>query len=463
MWFRSLFRTPKSPSHVPKWRRPVTLRPQVEPLEDRTVPAFLSPVDHVAGPPADQAARAVTVMTRNLYVGADLFPLTGAISTGDPSAIIEAVSAVWAGVLSTNFPERAEALADEIARAQPLLVGLQEVSLFRTGAPDSFFGNPTRAEHVELDYLEILLRELNERGLRYAPVAVTQNVDAELTGFVAPGVLRDIRLTDRDVILARTDLPASQLRLSNIQAANFATNLTVPVGGTGQFFTNLCGWGAVDVKVRGKTFRFINTHLQVESPNPVANAIQVAQARELLTGPASTPLPVILVGDFNSRADGTGTATYSVLRGAGFDDVWSQTHPDELGNTFGHDADLRNTTVNFTQRIDLVLYRGDPRPFDADVVGDELPDRTPSRLWPSDHGGVVATLGVHVRPVHEPKKGFLRTDDQGDQPRIHLISVLAHEIDPQLGEDHGLDGLMGFGLGVGEYGVSVRETWERNQ
>jgi endonuclease/exonuclease/phosphatase family metal-dependent hydrolase len=437
MWLSSLFRTPKSPSPVQKGRRSATFRPHVEPLEDRTVPATLSPADHLAGPPTEQAARAVTVMTRNLYVGADIAPLGGAIATGDPSAILGAVSTFWAGVLSTNFPQRAAALADEIADAQPLLIGLQEVSLFRTGAPDSFFGNPTRAEQVELDYLDILLGELGERGLHYAPVAVTQNVDAELTGFVAPGVLRDIRLTDRDVILARTDLPASQLRLSNVQTANFATNLTVPIGATGQLFTNLCGWGAIDVQVRGKPFRFINAHLQAESPNPLVNAIQVAQARELLTGPAGTPLPVVLVGDFNSRADGTGTATYGLLRGAGFDDAWSQTHPEEPGNTFGHDADLRNATVNFTQRLDLVLCRGDLRALDADVVGDELADRTPSGLWPSDHGGVVATLGAHVRPLPDPKKGSLRGDDPGRQHREHLIAVPAHEIGLQLGEDRG--------------------------
>jgi endonuclease/exonuclease/phosphatase family metal-dependent hydrolase len=276
-------------------------------------------------------------------------------------------------------------------------------------------------------------------------------------------VLRDIRLTDRDVILARTDLPASQLRLSNIQTANFATNLTVPIGATGQLFTNLCGWGAVDVKVRGKTFRFINTHLQVESPNPLANAIQVAQAGELLTGPASTPLPVILVGDFNSRADGTGTATYSLLLAAGFHDVWSQTHPNELGNTFGHNAELRNTTVNFTQRIDLVLYRGDLRAFDADVVGDELADRTSSGLWPSDHGGLVATFGIHVRPVQDPKQGRLRTDNQGDQPRIPPITVPASATARHLGDDDGLEGLAGFALRVRDCWVSVWETWESNQ
>src|SRR5262249_20114901 len=155
---------------------------------------------------------------------------------------------------------------------------------------------------------------------------------------------------------------------------------------------------------------------------------QISQARELLTGPTCTPLPVILVGDFNSRADGTGTATYSLLRSAGFDDAWSQTHPKEPGNTFGHDANLRNTTVNFNQRLDLVLSRGDLRALDADVVGDELADRTPSGLWPSDHGGVVATLGVHVRPVHEPKQPCLRACNQGDRHHSDRVTVLAHEI-----------------------------------
>jgi hypothetical protein len=105
---------------------------------------------------------------------------------------------------------------------------------------------------------------------------------------------------------------------------------------------------------------------------------------------------VILVGDYNSKADGTGTPTYSNLIGAGFTDAWSVTHPEELGNTFGQEPLLLNTTVELTQRIDLVLFRGSLSDslsaVNSDVVGDELEDRTPSGLWPSDHAGVVTTL-----------------------------------------------------------------------
>jgi hypothetical protein len=348
-----------------------------------------------AAPDQPTDSQHITVMTRNLYLGADLTQAIGAIFSGDHSAITDATTAAWASVVATNFPERAKVLADEMAHSQPQLVGLQEVSLYRTGPPDTFSENPTPARRVRLDYLEILLQELNERGLHYAPVAVTKNFDVENPGYTAPGVLQDIRLTDRDVILARTDLPASELKLSNVQTANFYANASLPIGATGQHVTILRGWGSVDVTSRGHKFRFINTHLEQEGP---FNQIQVAQGNEILSGPANTSLPVILVGDFNSRADGTGTLTYSNLTGAGFTDAWSVTHPEELGNTFGHEPLLLNTTVDLTQRIDLVLFRGSLSnslsALDADVVGDELDDRTPSGLWPSDHAGLMARIGL---------------------------------------------------------------------
>ena len=369
-------------------------------VEDLTgsLPATLA-----AAPDRPTDSQHITVMTRNLYLGADLDQAILAIFSGDQEAITEAATAVWASVVATNFPERAEVLAKEIAQSQPHLVGLQEVSLYRTGPPDTFSDNPTPARRVRLDYLEILLQELNEQGLHYAPVAVTKNFDVENPGDIDLGVeqnIQDIRLTDRDVILARTDLPTSQLKLSNVQTANFHTNASLPIGDTGQFVTISRGWGSVDVTSGGHKYRFINTHLEQEGPfsDHPFNQVQVAQGNEILSGPANTSLPVILVGDYNSRADGTGTPTYSNLTGAGLTDAWSVTHPGELGNTFGYEP-LLNTTVELTQRLDLVLFRGSLSDslsaVNSDVVGDDPDeDRTPSGLWPSDHAGVVATLRV---------------------------------------------------------------------
>jgi endonuclease/exonuclease/phosphatase family metal-dependent hydrolase len=329
-------------------------------------------------------------MTRNLYLGADMESVVRAARTDDPSALVNAASIAWATVVKTDFPARAEALAREIEQAQPLLVGLQEVSLYRTGPIDSSSGTPPNAEAVKYDYLKILCQQLEERGLPYKPVAVNKNFDVEFPGITAKG-LQDIRLTDRDVILALTDTGRTVLKLSNVRTANFTRNVSLPIGLSGLSVPLTRGWGSVDVTTAGgKTLRFINTHLEAYD-----NEVQGLQGEELLDGPAKTDLPVILLGDFNSRAHGTGTPTYGNLIRAGFKDAWSVTHPNEPGYTFGHLPDLSNTTTDgfLTERIDLVLFRGALNALDADVVGEELSARTPSGLWPSDHAGVVAKLG----------------------------------------------------------------------
>jgi endonuclease/exonuclease/phosphatase family metal-dependent hydrolase len=107
---------------------------------------------------------------------------------------------------------------------------------------------------------------------------------------------------------------------------------------------------------------------------------------------------LVLAGDVNSRGDNTGTATYALLRGpGGFDDAWSAVHPGNPGYTWGQDADLRNPASKLSERLDFVLMRGDVAAKSADVLGDEMDDKTAGGLWPSDHAGVAATLVLHPR------------------------------------------------------------------
>lgn len=341
--------------------------------------------------------RDFTVMSQNLYIGTDLNPVIAALSTGDPDTFIPAVSAGWQQVVASNFEERADTLADQVLENQPTLIGLQEVALWQTGAPF----DPAPAENEEFDFLDIVLNELAEHGLRYTTISVATNFSAEVPGFTDladPTSLSDIRFTDRDVILARSDLKTSDLKLSNAQAENFETNRFFPLPpqlGDGIEITR--GWTSVDVKIRGKEFRMINTHLENILPG-TGTAIQVAQAQELLVGPADTELPTIMLGDFNSRADQNGDV-YQLVTGSGFSDVWTQTHPGEDGFTCCHDADLRNDVVDFSEgRIDWVLYRGDFLPLEMDLFNEELNDRTPSGLWASDHAGLVASLVVSPLP-----------------------------------------------------------------
>lgn len=319
--------------------------------------------------------RQVTVMTQNLYLGTDLNPIFGAPSL---PALFAAVGAGWLQVQSNDFPARAQAIADQIAAAKPDLVGLQEAELYRTDVPPD--GSATPAETVAYDFIQLLVDALAQRGLSYEPVDVFNGTDVELPAGLPPTL--DVRFTDRVTMLARTDEKTADLKLSNAQTGAYPTALTLPtVGGP---ITAHRGWVSVDVKIRGKRFRLITTHLEAFSP-----LVRNPQAAELLAGPANTDLPVVAVGDFNS-GPGTDLGAYNVLLAGGFLDGWPSANG--AGLTCCHPNDLHTPSPTLTKRVDLVLTRGGFETVSADVLGEEPGDRTPSGLWPSDHAGLVATL-----------------------------------------------------------------------
>jgi hypothetical protein len=336
------------------------------------------------GPPAGagdaKGGPPVTVMTRNLYLGSELTGLFAA-RTGDE--LVAAASQVWANVLASDFPARAEVLAQEVATDKPLLIGLQEVSLFTAvGAGGT----------ISIDFLDILLDALADAGLHYEAVAIAPAFEGTLPAIDPTLGFVQATLIDRDVILVRADVPPAQLTVLDEQVGLFDAALELPVLGEALRIDR--GWGYVDVRVRNREFRFVNTHFEAFDPGEF---IRVQQAQELLDGPLVTDLPVVLLGDFNSDANDGGLA-YGILTGpGGFEDVWSLTNPGEPGLTCCHDADLRNDEVELHSRIDLVLIRDGVRARDAHVVGIDPTLRTPDGLWPSDHAGVVSRVMITAR------------------------------------------------------------------
>lgn len=358
--------------------------------------------------------KAVTVMTRNLYLGANLQPVFDAMISGNRDAIVAAVTEIWRKVGSTNFPARAGGIAQEVEQAQPDLIGLQEAVLWRSQTPADLVGG--NAARVEYDFVQILLDALAARGLHYAVIAEERGVDVELPGYLSAanallGLLSDIRLTDREVILARTDLRMSELKLSNAQTGHYATNFRFPVNGT--TFVETRGWASVDAEVRGNDFRFITTHLEEVLPGPidVSGPIRQAQAVELLAGPANTSLPVVLVADGNSNANGDATtAAYSTLRAAGFADAWLEAKPAKPQvSTCCADEQLLSPTLPVAGddegRLELVLYRGsgDFGTLGIDLLGNNAATDKVSNgqtlIWPSDHAGVAARLEIHSSTI----------------------------------------------------------------
>jgi endonuclease/exonuclease/phosphatase family metal-dependent hydrolase len=370
----------RSPRSRPAARGRQADSPRVEQLEDR---CLLSTVPVLAG------TTGVTVMSYNIYQGSELDAIVAAPTV---QAIPAAVSRVWAGVQATNFPQRALALSKEIAAAAPDLIGLQEAALWRIQTPGTAFSaHPTPATKVVYDFIDILVKDLAARGLHYAPVAVSPSFDGQLPDAAGD----DIRLTDRVAILARTDKAAGPLQISNVQTHKFTINATIPLGGAnGPKFTIYNSWASVDVTRNGDTFRFVTTHLDSNVP-----AINDAEARELLAGPAKTNLPVILSGDFNSPANGSGPKGYADALQAGFKDAWLQTNPHSPGFTWGQAQNLLNPKSQLSERIDYVLTHGGVQAVSMKVGGASPSDRTASGLWPSDHAGIVATLQIphHVK------------------------------------------------------------------
>lgn len=352
--------------------------------------------------PPQRQGKPLTVMTRNLYLGADLTrALAAAAAPPDRQleVLIAATTTIRAIVDQTNFPLRAQQLAREIDRHDPDLIGLQEVALWRRG--------PVGAEAtvVDYDFLQLLLDALAARGEHYRVASVQQESDVSAPAFLG-GELQTARLTMRDVVLERR---RNGVWVQSASSANYVTRIPVTIAG--QTLAFIRGYNAVDVRAGGQTVRFINTHLESESSD-----VAFAQASELLAGPAApgNGLPTILACDCNTdplnatRKPGETHAhqdPYLLLTGpGGFTDEWLLFAPAEAGFTSGL-SELVNDTpeeaaARFDHRIDFVFGRradGSPMPVQwAAVTGKDPDERTPAtpigRLWPSDHAGAVVRL-----------------------------------------------------------------------
>lgn len=341
------------------------------------------------------AAEELTVMTRNLYLGADLIPLIKAQTNAQFEL---AVSEILGTIDNNSFPERAAALAAEIVEKKPHLVGLQEVLNFTIDGVNSIppFYN----------YLQVLLDALDNRGAQYSAVAVVKNLD-----LVFPFGINLIGALDRDVILARDDVkesvvvltglcPESQVSINgcNYQSAASLPNPLKPLDN----IVIKRGFVAIDALVDGFPVRFVNTHLELREFG-LLQAAQASELTQILAALNSGGAPIIVVGDFNSDPRdpiqilagpaGPIVPPYLQLKEAGFVDAWTQHRPGNPdGYTCCQEEDLVNRKSVLDERVDLIFSSEEPEKVKVHLVGDKIPDKTPSGLWPSDHAGVVGRM-----------------------------------------------------------------------
>lgn len=359
-----------------------------------------------------RAKAPVRVMTRNVYLGVDIFrPLRAAseaMAAGKTlPEVLDAVAHendVARGIVDqTDFHTRARLLAAEIARTRPDLVGLQEVALWRSGPMELGKLGVPNATTVDQDFLQMLMAELRARGMQYRTVVVGTRADVEAPAYdPAKTRTRDVRLTMRDVILRRV----GGVKVQRTGDRIFAANLPVSLAGISMNFDRGYQWA--DVRWGRREFRFVNTHLESASSD-----LAKAQAQEVLTRAAPRRKTVVMVCDCNSdplnstvKAGDTvpHKAPYELLTGrGGFTDQWLRWAPAERGWTAGLSETVDDTTTaGFDHRIDLVLARVPAgRPLTSTrgwITGNRLSDRDPATgLWPSDHAGVVVRLNAFPR------------------------------------------------------------------
>ncbi len=336
---------------------------------------------------ADQTLqlRPPKVMTYNIYQGTELLDVIAATTF---TQFVIGAATDYNHQVANNFLERARAIASEIAATGPALVGLQEVALWRTGPNTT---PPTPATTVTFDYLQILLDALAAQGTPYSVLVVRNNFDVQGPGLFSTGLL-DVRLTDRSAILVRAaDLNIQGLAFTNGQSQDYTTNtvITTLAGPV----TLLGGFESIDVTVFGFAIaRFISTHL-----DGFSQTVRNAQVQQLINGPINTKIPVIMSGDLNAPP---GSSSYNLFVSAQLTDAWTIVNPTNPGLTCcqvlqnGATVDIINNPTSFlAERVDMVFTRGIFHATNAALVGADPSTRTASGLWPSDHAGLVVTLG----------------------------------------------------------------------
>jgi Endonuclease/Exonuclease/phosphatase family len=371
----------------------------------------------------------LTVMTRNLYLGADLGP---ALNASDVNGAVDAAYQIEQQVHRTQFPSvRAALLANEIKKRKPDIVGLQEAAWWRTGPYDlsAVTGGPkaTQTDPLGGDFLTDLLAKLNKGGkkkkgkkaaasakkkkappLRYRIAVVKEEFDFELPvnqgsgGLgVCPAQCHNERLTMRDAILVRKGV-----KISNASSGTFNTLLRVQVGGVLNVDVTR-GWAAVDAKVNGKKVHVVDSHFEAfdsaasntgsDGLTYPKGGVREAQAKQLIApgGPASSKLPTLLIGDFNSDSPvhgdqvdpGDALAFRALLAGG-----WSSRAitPPPFGCCV-QDSNLTNpSTVGVDHRVDHIMSRGKKVKFKKGG----LTSTFANGLWSSDHFGVWSQLQV---------------------------------------------------------------------
>jgi endonuclease/exonuclease/phosphatase family metal-dependent hydrolase len=385
-------------------------------------------------PPAQAAEQPLTVMSRNLYLGADVGVALELIPDFPAAAQF-----MWNQVAATDFSLRAPALAREVIAANADVVGLQEATNWYCKK------NLWSKKVVVFNFTEQFLAATKASGVEYVLARKSGRIALNigysipaipyLTMVSDPKTFQPLFGSDRaacgfeigDAIAVKKELAPKILQVGNTEYD--ASYSIVP-----KLMTIYRGYTWIDLEHNGSKVRIISTHLEsLWDSNKVPNA--ALQAQQLISDTAQTKMPLIVIGDFNSdprdprpdvksnpggqpesskecpaqvtnpTIDGAIVTcnAYWIMRKAGFIEVgpdaanpknftWGMnallTGPDEKRLKA---AQAMGNQAGFTDRLDYIFLKNGTVAVSAALVGTE-PYK--EGAYSTDHAGVVAGINL---------------------------------------------------------------------
>ena len=375
----------------------------------------------------------ITVMSRNIYLGADVGVALELIPN-----FPKAAQFMWDQVKKTDFATRAPKLARESAQDRPEIIGVQEATIWY--CKKDFF-----SDKVEVfNFLDQFIAATKASGVGYS-LATANGVEAFNPGYSIAAIpyvtkVRDPEVfnpifgqdsascgfTIGDALLVRDDVKDRIIQVGNTEYD--ATYSIVPT-----LMTIYRGYTWADFKVQDSVVRLITTHLEsIWDENKVPNS--ALQAQQLVADLKDAKMPIVIMGDFNAdyrdprpqgepnpgeqpvasetcpTPGGAKCNAYSTMIEAGFENA----SPDAKNPryfTWGASALLNGpdkkrvldakkfgNQYGFTDRLDYIFTKNVYATVSSKIIGNVWPDGSgvwdcgKDKCFPSDHAGVVATI-----------------------------------------------------------------------
>ena len=411
----------------------------------------------ISAPTAYAADANLKVMSRNIYLGADVGVAMKLIPDFKAAAQF-----MWDQVSATDFSKRAPLLAKEIITNQADVVGIQEATTWFCRK------NAWSGKTEVLNFTDQLLSATKKLGTEYV-LAEKDGTQAKNIGYSIaaipfltivndPKTFQPLFGQDTaacgfeigDALIIRKDLASKIARVGNTEYE--ASYSIVPT-----IMTIYRGYTWMDLQVGTSIVRIVSTHLEsVWDANKIPNAAK--QATQLVSDLSNTTIPTIVIGDFNAdprdpRKDAASnpggqpeaSATcpvqvqnptvktaldtcnaYWIMRKSGYQEVG----PDPLNATnftwgasallAGPDLDrykagkAMGNNQGFTDRLDYVFYKNGVQPLNSKIVGNIWPYS--ESTWPCSNEEQINNtqlLAEEMKVISPPTGVCLETDHAG--------------------------------------------------